>query len=106
MGSRAELAIPQLIELLKEDKPDGIREAAATALGKMGREARAAVVPHSPAEEAGSRCTLLLAGRVHPVAILHTRLVENFTLGNWSREVKIPDHGHGTHVVQPVDGRE
>jgi|GEM_PF-2407521 len=43
MGSRAELAIPHLIELLKEDKPDGIREAAATALGKMGREARAAV---------------------------------------------------------------
>jgi HEAT repeat protein len=43
MGSRAELAIPQLIELLKEGNPDRIREAAATALGKMGREARAAV---------------------------------------------------------------
>jgi HEAT repeat protein len=32
MGSRAELAIPQLIELLTEDNPDSIREAAATAL--------------------------------------------------------------------------
>jgi HEAT repeat protein len=43
MGSRAEPAIPQLIELLKEDNPDGIREAAAAALGKLGRKARAAV---------------------------------------------------------------
>jgi HEAT repeat protein len=45
MGPRAEQAIPQLIELLREGVPDGIRRTAATALGKIGREARVAVDP-------------------------------------------------------------
>jgi HEAT repeat protein len=38
MGRRAEPALPQLIDLLKEGVPDGIRETAATALGKIGNE--------------------------------------------------------------------
>ena len=42
MGPRAQQAIPQLIELLKEGIPDGIRETAATALGKIGWKARVA----------------------------------------------------------------
>jgi HEAT repeat protein len=43
IGPGAEPAIPQLIELLQEGIPDGIREGAAIALGKIGREARVAV---------------------------------------------------------------
>src|SRR5262249_27970293 len=43
MGPRSAPAIPQLIELLQEGTPDGIREAAATALGKIGRPASLAI---------------------------------------------------------------
>jgi HEAT repeat protein len=39
VGRRAEPAIPQLLELLQEEVPDGIREAAATALAKIGQDA-------------------------------------------------------------------
>jgi HEAT repeat protein len=45
LGPRAQPAIPQLIELLKDGIPDGTREAAAAALGKIGKESRAAVDP-------------------------------------------------------------
>lgn len=37
MGLHSEPAMPQLIELLQEGKPEGIREAAAAALGTIGR---------------------------------------------------------------------
>lgn len=43
MGSHAEPAIPQLVELLRDGSPDSIREAAAISLGKMGKKARGAV---------------------------------------------------------------
>src|SRR5713101_3326386 len=36
MGPRSEPVIPQLVELLQEGNPDGLREAAAIALGKIG----------------------------------------------------------------------
>src|SRR6266568_3537022 len=42
LGPRSKPVIPQLIELLKEGVPDAVREAAATALGKIGSESRAA----------------------------------------------------------------
>ena len=38
LGPRSKHAVPQLIELLKEGVPDAVREAAATALGKIGSE--------------------------------------------------------------------
>src|SRR5262249_42758110 len=47
MGSRAGQAVPQLIELLEEGQPDGIREAAVVALGDIGcasTKVRAALV--------------------------------------------------------------
>ncbi len=43
MGPRSTAAIPQLMELLQTGIPDPVREAAVTALGKIGREAKVAV---------------------------------------------------------------
>ena len=45
MGPRAASAVPQLVELLQEGIPDGTREAAASALGKIGKESKAGVDP-------------------------------------------------------------
>src|ERR1022692_813886 len=43
IGQRSEPAIPQLMELLEDGVPDGVREACAGALGKIGKESRVAV---------------------------------------------------------------
>lgn len=59
-------------------------------------------VPHSAAEDATSRCTQLLAGQQQKVNVLYQRLTNAYALGNWSQEVKIPNHPHCTHVVTPV----
>jgi hypothetical protein len=59
-------------------------------------------VPHSSEEDPGSVCSRLLAGREHDVAELHHRLVESYTLGQWARDPKVPEHPHCTHVVRPV----
>lgn len=45
IGPHSKTAIPQLIDILQDGVPDAIREAAARALGQIGREARAAVYP-------------------------------------------------------------
>lgn len=58
-------------------------------------------VPHSGAEASDSPCSRQLAGAHHDVSTLHQRLVESYGLGNWGREVKIPNHPHCTHVVTP-----
>lgn len=60
-------------------------------------------VPHSDAEDAMSPCTQLLAGQQQEVAMLHQRLVAAYAQGNWSKEVKIPNHPHCTHVVMPIE---
>ena len=43
MGARSKSLLPQLIDLLKDGVPDPVREAAVTALGKLGKEAKVAV---------------------------------------------------------------
>ncbi len=43
IGTRAADSVPSLTELLKEDEPEGIREAAATALGDLNEDARPAI---------------------------------------------------------------
>lgn len=43
LGERAADSVTTLMELLKEDEPEGIREAAATALGDLGAVARPAI---------------------------------------------------------------
>jgi hypothetical protein len=60
-------------------------------------------VPHSVAEDASSRCTQLLAGQQQSVDVLYQRLIEAYAGGNWSQEVKIPNHPHCTHVVTPIE---
>jgi hypothetical protein len=59
-------------------------------------------VPHSSAEAGSSKCTMYLAGKVQDLKTLHDRLIESYARGNWSRELKIPEHPHCTHVVTPV----
>jgi hypothetical protein len=59
-------------------------------------------VPHSSTEKPDSSCTRLLAGREHSVDMLYERLIDAYEKGNWSSEVKIPDHPHCTHVVKPM----
>src|SRR5258705_3874101 len=43
IGDRAADAVPSMVELLKEDEPEGIREAAATALGDLRDVGRPAI---------------------------------------------------------------
>ena len=60
-------------------------------------------VPHSPSEDANSPCSRLLAGKNQLVAELRARLVNSYSLGDWSdKQPKIPDHPHCTHVVLPL----
>lgn len=58
--------------------------------------------PHSDEEKSSSVCTQQLAGTRHPVAVLYERLIDNYSNGNYSNEVKIPNHPFCTHVVRPV----
>lgn len=59
-------------------------------------------VPHSSEEDPATPCSVNLAGMKHEVAILLERLVKSYTHGHWTRELKIPDHPHCTHVVKPI----
>jgi hypothetical protein len=61
-------------------------------------------VPHSSEEDSHSQCSRLLAGQAHDAATLLNRIVQCYTMENWTRDVKIPDHPHCTHVVRPVHG--
>ena len=56
-------------------------------------------VPHSNAEDVNSPCSLHLAGSNQDLKSLYNLLVNSYAHGNWSRQVKIPNHPHCTHVV-------
>lgn len=56
-------------------------------------------VPHSTAEDASSPCSVYLAGSNQDLKTLYNRLVDSYANGNWTKNVKIPDHPHCTHVV-------
>jgi hypothetical protein len=56
-------------------------------------------VPHSSAEDFNSPCSTHLAGSTHDLETLYNRLVESYAKGNWTKEVRIPNHPHCTHVV-------
>ena len=58
-------------------------------------------VPHSRGEDASSPCSQHLAGGNHNLQTLYTRLKQSYERGEWTREVKIPNHPHCTHVVTP-----
>ena len=59
-------------------------------------------VHHSSAEDPATPCSINLAGREHDIAVLHERLVGNYTHGRWTRDLKLPNHPHCTHVVSPL----
>ena len=59
-------------------------------------------VAHSSSEGADSKCSQQLAGSRHSASVLLDKLVSSYRNGNWDRDVKIPDHPHCTHTVQPV----
>lgn len=58
-------------------------------------------VPHSSAEKPDSQCSRQLAGANHDLVILRDRLIQSYREGNWSKEPKIPEHPHCTHVITP-----
>jgi HEAT repeat protein len=62
IGTRSEPALPQLVELLADGVPDGIREASAGALGKIGKESRVAI--DALIHVLQSSCRIALADRV------------------------------------------
>lgn len=63
-------------------------------------------VPPSSEEDLMSPCSQHLAGREHDVETLYQRLIKCYSTGEWSRELKIPEHPHCTHVVRPIDSTE
>ena len=59
-------------------------------------------VGHSSAEGSDSNCSQQLAGSRHDASLLLERLVNSYRKGVWNKDVKIPDHPHCTHTVQPI----
>lgn len=59
-------------------------------------------IGHSSSEGSDSNCSQQLAGSRQSASDMLTRLTNAYRDGNWSKEVKIPDHPHCTHTVQPV----
>lgn len=60
-------------------------------------------IEHSSAEGSESNCSLQLAGKQHDTKSLLEKLINSYRNGNWSSEVKLPDHPHCTHTAQPVN---
>ena len=58
-------------------------------------------VPRSQAESIESRCSQELAGGNYDLQVLYDRLIQSYRDGQWSGEVKIPNHPHCTHTVTP-----
>ena len=56
-------------------------------------------VPHSSSEDPSSPRSSQLAGRNQSIETLHSRLVKSHGQGNFTNDVKIPNHPHCTHVV-------
>jgi hypothetical protein len=63
-------------------------------------------VPHSNAEADDSPCSVHLAGSSHDLKTLYNRLIDSYAKGNWTNEVKIPNHPHCTHVVTQVNASD
>lgn len=58
-------------------------------------------VPHSSDESHNSPCSLA-AGRQYNAQTMLNRLVDAYENGNYSKNLKIPNHPNCTHVVIPV----
>jgi hypothetical protein len=60
-------------------------------------------IHHSSQEDSTSNCSRYLAGRAHDPHILFTRLISAYENGLWSKDLKLPDHPHCSHVAAPVE---
>jgi hypothetical protein len=67
----------------------------------LGEGAVSCFIPHSSDEDPSSKCSRFLAGGSHDLRRLYDRLVNSYARGNWSSELKVPEHPHCTHVVTP-----
>lgn len=59
-------------------------------------------IAHSSTESPDSDCSRLLADTKQSASDMLTRLTSAYRDGKWSKEVKIPNHPHCTHTIQPV----
>ncbi|MGE8644745.1 hypothetical protein [Acinetobacter vivianii] len=59
-------------------------------------------VEHSVYEEVSSKCSQQLVGRTQSAKIMLERLKSSYGDGNWSNDLKIPEHPHCTHTFRPV----
>lgn len=59
-------------------------------------------VAHSSEEDPNSPCSRSLAGQSHDVGAMLGVLVRSYVQGQFSKDPKVPDHPHCTHVVSPV----
>jgi hypothetical protein len=60
-------------------------------------------IPHSSTEASNSLCSTQLAGSNHDLKTLYNLLVDSYANGNWTQDVKIPNHPHCTHVVSRAE---
>jgi len=58
-------------------------------------------IPHSKYEQ-GSQCSYM-AGKTHNAKEMLQKIEQAYEKGIFSKEFKIPDHPHCTHVVMPVE---
>lgn len=59
-------------------------------------------IPHSRTESPDSPCSMI-AGTNHNAADLLNKLVDAYEENTFSKEIKIPNHPHCTHVVIPTN---
>ncbi len=67
----------------------------------LGEGVISCFIPHSLAEDPSSKCSRLLAGSSHDLRLLYGRLLNSYARGNWTSDLKVPEHPHCTHVVTP-----
>ncbi|WP_312246481.1 hypothetical protein [Stutzerimonas nitrititolerans] len=59
-------------------------------------------IPHGDFESRDSNCSKYLAGSKQNASVMLERLLSAYRDGNWTNDLKIPDHPHCTHTVQPA----
>jgi hypothetical protein len=59
-------------------------------------------VPVTPTQRSDSTCAKELAGEIHSIKLLLTRLINSYENGNFSKDPKVPNHLHCSHVVKSI----
>lgn len=58
-------------------------------------------IEHSATEDVTSKCSQQLAGTTQSARVMLERLKSSYGAGNWSKEIKLPEHPHCTHTFNP-----